>query len=275
MLDNCKICSSDDLRVLKSHDVIVCNYCGFGKCRNIPAQKQLNKRYKKIYFKDKKGVSYEKDAKHRFKHLTKYISPRTSVLDFGCGMGQFGILCKKNGVDIVCYDVSKYATKRLRKKERIKAYSQPLTKSLFSKEYFDVIVMFDVIEHIKDFDKILKLFNYWLKPGGVLVISTPNIKSWDAKVFGDKWNSFKKIPQHIYFFSPKSSKLILQKHGFEDVKVKGWGFVRSINFAINDKVWGNGAVINLIRSFLKKTKIGNLYVYFRMLNMLVIAQKKK
>ena len=99
-------------------------------------------------------------------------------------------------------------------------------------------MLFDVIEHVKDFRKMLKFFRYWLKPQGTVVITTPDIKSWDARLLGENWDSFHKIPEHIYFFSPYALSLVLQEEGFGSVKVINWGFVRSIGFVMEKEFWG-------------------------------------
>ena len=274
MASKCVVCGSKENTKLVKPDVVVCNDCGFGKRTKVPAQNKLNNLYQKDYFDDKKGTDYEKDAKHRYKHLKKLFFPKAKILDFGCGMGQFSVLCKNNDLDVYAYDVNEYVVERLRKKEDIKAVSKPLSKSIFPKSHFDFIVTFDVIEHVKDTDGLLELFNYWLKPNGYLIITTPNIESWDAKLFGENWNSLQKYPQHIYFFSPESLRILLTKQGFSNIKKNKWGFVWRLGFVVDKEVWGKSIFISWFRKLLEVTKIGKVQIFFSMHNMMSIAKKR-
>ena len=118
---------------------------------------------------------------------------------------------------------------------------------------FDLITCFDVIEHIPDFvETLLRLFS-WLAPGGRLILTTPNLESWDRKVFGKHWYGFTKLPQHILYFSPRTIHRTLQKAGFTDVFTQQWGFVRSLGFPF--KV-----------SFPP-------YIFFPMIDMIAVAKK--
>lgn len=273
MTGKCMICGSKELVVYNSVDVEVCKKCSFGRRINIPPKIELKKIYKKDYFSDKNGVEYYKDALHRFKYLNRYFFKGARILDFGCGMGQFANLCKINGFDVTGYDVSEYAAKYLAEVDKIPTISGHLTQDLFKKNTFDFIVTFDVVEHIVDFEKVLGYFRYWLKTPGILIITTPNTCSWDSKFLGEKWESYQKVPEHIYFFSPMSLKMTLNNIGFSNVRVNDWGFVRSINFVMEKKLWGNSEIIKFIRKIIKKSKVGDIFIYFKMHNMMVIAKK--
>jgi SAM-dependent methyltransferase len=269
----CPICQNKRFNFLAKVNVYICNTCGFGLRGDIPEQQELNNLYKKDYFDDKNGIEYEKDAKRKFRYLRKYFFREAKILDFGCGMGQFTRLCKEGRFKIYGYDVSGFAASRLRKKHRIPALSTPVNRTLYPKEFFDFIVLFDVIEHIKDFEKTIGHFYYWLKKGGMLILTTPNIKSWDARLFRESWDSYQKRPEHIYFFSPKSISSVINKVGFNDVKVKNWGFVRSIRFIADKKIWGESKPVVFIRQLLNSSKLGEVFIYFKMHNMLITARK--
>lgn len=274
MKRKCPVCGGVKTSKLKTHDVLVCSLCGLGWYTKIPPQPKLSEIYQKKYFNDKKTVGYRQDAKKRFDYLQKYMPKNGKILDFGFGMGQFLTEVKDSGREAYGYDVSCYAAKRAKRKLKIKAYCPPLTKSLFKAKYFDVITLFDVVEHIKDFNKPLELLKYWLKDDGYLVLTTPNLSSWDARLFGEKWDSLQKIPEHIYFFTPRSVSKVLNELGFKSVKVKNWGLVRSINFVLEKNLFGNGMLITFIRQLFNKTGIGQKYIFYPMHNMMVIARKK-
>ncbi len=78
---------------------------------------------------------------------------------------------------------------------------------------FDVVTLWHVFEHLKDPFSTLKEIDRILRPGGLLVISVPNIESLQAKIFGGNWIHLD-LPRHIYHFSPGSLSLALEKKGF-------------------------------------------------------------
>lgn len=105
------------------------------------------------------------------------------------------------------------------------------------KNYFDGIVCFDVLEHIVNFQQVIGFFSFWLKKGGYLFITTPKIQSFERRILGRFWYGFKKIPEHINYFSPQSMKIILEDNSFEIIKIKPFGFVRSLDFLLNQIGW--------------------------------------
>lgn len=77
---------------------------------------------------------------------------------------------------------------------------------------FDVAVSFHVLEHVESPSLFLKSLAERLKPGGILVLETPDIDSWPYRVFRSRWRQF--IPGHRYFFDPATLTRLLSKCGF-------------------------------------------------------------
>ena len=82
----------------------------------------------------------------------------------------------------------------------------------FQPETFDVVTMWDLIEHLRHPLACLEKINRATKPGGLLVIWTPNVKN--SIFVKEQWLSYG-IKQHIYFFSRNSLEQLLQKTGFK------------------------------------------------------------
>ena len=145
-----------------------------------------------------------------------------------------------------------------------------------------------MIEHVDRFLELIGLFNYWIKPGGRIFITTPNICSFDAKIFQKKWYGFSKIPQHVNYFSPQSLRLTLEQKGFQNIKIKNWGFCRSIEFIIQNlspqqSSWSKTLIDHKKSSILTKGllsltrlfKINKKEVFLPVIEMIGIAQKPK
>ncbi len=78
---------------------------------------------------------------------------------------------------------------------------------------FDVVVMYDLFEHVRDVDMALKKTAVILKPGGIVVIVSPDTSSWSCHLFGRRWPHF--IPEHLFQFNKKNLSSLLTRHEFE------------------------------------------------------------
>ncbi len=88
------------------------------------------------------------------------------------------------------------------------------TSFSFPNVKFDVITMWNVIEHLQSPFLTLLEIKKSLTPDGLVVFTTPNFDSFDRNIFGKFWIGFE-LPRHFYVFSNKTIELLLQKAGFE------------------------------------------------------------
>ena len=83
---------------------------------------------------------------------------------------------------------------------------------------FDVVTLWDVIEHTLDPRAMLDHCRTLLRPGGTLVVNYPDIGSWIARVLGRRWLFLTSV--HLYYFTPDTMSRMLETTGFEVVKVR-------------------------------------------------------
>jgi SAM-dependent methyltransferase len=79
---------------------------------------------------------------------------------------------------------------------------------------FDVVTMWNVLEHMEEPLEDLRHAARLLRPGGLLVISVPNLEAWEARVFGTAWIGWD-VPRHLYLFPMRVLQLMLETSGFE------------------------------------------------------------
>ena len=96
---------------------------------------------------------------------------------------------------------------------------------------FDVVASFHVIEHVDSPRSFIGAAAARMRPGGLLVIETPNIDSLPFKVFKARWRQF--IPEHYFFFDPKTIARLLSEHGLEMRRVMSVGKYASLNLVMN------------------------------------------
>ena len=96
---------------------------------------------------------------------------------------------------------------------------------------FDVVASFHVIEHVDSPRSFIQAAASRLKPGGLLVIETPNINSLPYKVLKPGWPQF--IPEHYFFFDPKTISRLLSDHGLRTDSIAGIGKYASVDLILN------------------------------------------
>lgn len=169
------------------------------------------------------------------------------ILDFGAGTGDFMLFAKNNGWKTFCLETSQKAMD-LGKNKGL-CYANNIED--FEDNFFDVITLWHVLEHVQDFDATIDTLKAKLKPDGTLIIAVPNFKSFDAKFYGKFWAAYD-LPRHYWHFSRKAFNSIFESHQMKIIKTFPMWF-DSIYVSILSEKYKNKANI-----FLKGFIIGCL-----------------
>jgi 2-polyprenyl-3-methyl-5-hydroxy-6-metoxy-1,4-benzoquinol methylase len=135
--------------------------------------------------------------------------PKPRALDVGCATGIFLEVASKAGWEVEGIDISSYAVSKAREKG-MKARVGELSAAHFPDASFDVITLWDIIEHVMEPSAVLAECERILAPGGLLVVSTPDAGSPPAKILRGNWLGFRSIDEHLYFFSRTSLAVMLE-----------------------------------------------------------------
>jgi len=122
------------------------------------------------------------------------------LLDIGCGSGAFLAKMRELGWNVTGVEFDRKTVKVAREHFGLNIYEGTLEEADFFENEFDVLTMNHVIEHFYDPITTLKEVYRILKPGGKLVIITPNIESLGARLFGRAWLHWDP-PRHLYILS--------------------------------------------------------------------------
>jgi SAM-dependent methyltransferase len=117
------------------------------------------------------------------------------------------------GWEVVGLERSTEATAAAREAYGLPVFSGEVA-SLEAEPAFDLVVMFQVLEHMTHPAQVLRDCARVLKPRGTLVVSLPNFGSWQAQLFGSHWLHLD-VPRHLVHFTPASLALALRRAGFE------------------------------------------------------------
>jgi len=215
----CRVCQSKDLGVFciaKGWTISECNKCGFKQVKEKPTAAQLDEIYSQSYFSHNKYKDLQTLATENLRRveLVKRYSPKSipTLLDAGCAGGEFLSLAKKYA-KVWGQDLSEFAIEKAKKSnpdiaERLQAGL--LEEANFPKASFDIVVMWDVIEHIWDVKQVSRLLLDFVKPGGYIILSTPNIEANIARVLKKYW-AFMTPPEHLSFFTKNAFSKLFEK----------------------------------------------------------------
>ena len=142
-------------------------------------------------------------------------SRRGRLLDVGCGSGQFLANMRDLGWEVMGVEPDPEAARVAREKLGLEVCQGTLAESEFPQDSFDVVTMSHVIEHVPDPLGLLKECKGILKPGGRLVLVTPNIESLGARVFGEFWRGWEP-PRHLFLFSPRTLSRCVESAGLQN-----------------------------------------------------------
>lgn len=192
-----------------------CQKCGHIYMNPRPTDSELGGFYAKDYHYDSfYSEHFAKQAKKFYAELRNIIPKKSKLLDVGCSKGYFLHFAKKAGHEVVGVEYSKDAAEYAKRNFNIEVKVDSVDGVNFPDHTFDVITAFDLIEHVPDFIATLKRFKKWLKPGGVLIIDTPNYDSIYRKLTADRWVGFD-MPYHIHLFRPNTLNRALEESGFK------------------------------------------------------------
>lgn len=176
-------------------------------------------------------LEFENLWQHASNHLASRAPSQepARMLDYGCGAGGFmsyalarAATTLKAPLQIHGFDIGSYAT-RLRTE---KNYTILRPDELAAGEArYDVVVCIEVLEHCLDIDEPIRTISRLLKPGGLLILTTGNLRSPAARMAGLDYRYL--IPDiHISLFNPHSLALLYQKHGLSPRRLRHDGLIR-------------------------------------------------
>ncbi len=210
-----------------------CEACGLALQNPQPSDDELNEIYGPDYFigpgADGRLTAAQFDAVKRgtarmqlgriASYQERFGRPGGGrLIEIGCGHGNFLIEAKNKGYDVQGLEYSQDAARHANEKlgsDRV-IVGSTLSIELPSNTY-DVCVLADVIEHVRDPRATVSYISRILKPGGLVFIATPSTASWSAMLLGKAWMEFK--PEHLFYFHPKSLTQLLNRAGFHDLQV--------------------------------------------------------
>lgn len=164
--------------------------------------------FEKIYSIAKKYTLHKKT-----KLINQFSNNGKTLLDIGCGTGEFLVTAKKENWTIFGVEPNKQA--------REKAVSKKLNVvenlEKLGQQKFNVISLWHVMEHLPDLKNQIKKITNLLAEEGTLIIAVPNFKSNDAIHYKEYWAAYD-TPRHLWHFSQKAISELFKEQNFKIIK---------------------------------------------------------
>lgn len=231
-LTACPLCGSKEEKLFldgkdyfltrERFSIVVCSICGFRFTNPRPTVESSER-----YYQSNEYLSHDTGTKGIMARLygiaryftlrSKYsivqkFSPGNSILDIGCGTGEFLSFCQKKGFACLGVEPSEKARTYAKITYHLDVKENFLLRVENSKQ-FDCITLWHVLEHIHQLDETLEKIASLLANDGVVIIALPNSNSYDAGYYGIHWAAYD-LPRHIYHFTRDSVHTLAEKYHF-------------------------------------------------------------
>ena len=223
------------------------------KCGLFSISPKLSKAEIALYYPDNylcyiKAVEDEKNIfryfdrwrarERRVKQILKRSKTHGRILDVGCATGILLSGMQRYGWECYGVEPNLEAAEYARNRFGLEVFNGYLEDTAFPDDYFDVITMMDVLEHIYDPIYTLKEVSRIIKPGGHFIGNIPNADALERSLFGPYWVGWD-MPRHYQVFSRSTTRQLLERHGFNNVEL--FSFTgRHGAFKLSLKFWVEG-----------------------------------
>jgi SAM-dependent methyltransferase len=155
----------------------------------------------------------ESGLRRRMRHVQSLQLEAGALLDVGCATGLFLERMRRRGWQVAGVEMNPVIAKRARDAFGLYVYTGTLESGSFSDAAFDLVTLWDVLEHVPSPRQTLREIGRVLRPGGWLVFRVPNPESLGAQVFGRFWAGWD-LPRHLWIAPRSALEPALSAAGF-------------------------------------------------------------
>ena len=172
-------------------------------------------------------------ARGRVRQLMS-VAPSGRLLDVGCAAGYF-LHAASERYDVTGVEVSAFAAAYARREFGAHVFTGEIFDAPLEDDQFDLVTMWDVLEHVTDPGRVLGEIARVTRPDGLLVITTGNVDGPLARRDLEGWNLMTP-PAHLTFFSPRTIEPLLVRSGFQVERLVADGFVSTRPRLVHSRV---------------------------------------
>lgn len=224
----CRVCGQSLFKLkhnLGRYKYLTCRRCSATMISPFPTLKEANKWYSAddYYANPDRNAGYEDYSQLKGGLIKTYIKrnrtinaerlfKKKQILEIGCGLGYYPeTLEPKFALNYTGLDLNKTAIKTIRGKGYKGVVGD--ISALPETAQYDIVIMFDVLEHILEPNIFLSLLKKRMRPKGKVILTTPSTTSLLARISGKKWVSY--VAQHVILYNPRALDYLFLNNGFK------------------------------------------------------------
>ena len=197
-----------------------CTGCGTGSLDPLPSPAEVASFYPAVYY-GRGGSKFSGviewlvrlvAARHS-RFLTRQLPPGARVLDVGCGRGLALRALTQAGYEAHGFERSSDAVQGIDPRVQVRI-ADDLSAADYPENYFDAVIIWHVLEHVRNPGEVLLEIARILKPGGRIIVAVPNYSSLQSRWAGSAWFHLD-LPRHLYHFPVAALHDLLENSGFD------------------------------------------------------------
>jgi SAM-dependent methyltransferase len=203
------------------HPLDRCGICSTVQACEQPSDEALRAFYSRYSYEQEGAWDLSPATAASLRAVAEILAPYRAtnrLLDIGCGTGVLLRAMQRHGWSVEGTELSVAAGRRLRT-EGFVIHDGPLMDLRLAPATYDVVVMTEVIEHLRDPANAAATARLLLRPGGCLYLTTPNADSLARRLLGNRWRAVC-FPDHLFYFSRRAIATLLREAGF--TRVDSW-----------------------------------------------------
>lgn len=277
----CIVCQHPDLQP-HFEGLLRCPECGHVVADLSQSEEDLQKLYERNYFFGEEYSDYlrdkevlQKNFRLRLRELQRFLDPQRHqrLLEIGCAYGFFLDVARPAFQQVEGIDVTPDGVRHASEQLQLKAIKDDFLRHDYGEQKFDVICMWDTIEHLRSPERFIERAAGLMDPGGLFAITTGDIESRNARRRKQNWRLIHP-PTHVHYFTGHSLPRLLENAGFEVVYHRYCGFYRSVdNTAYNILVLRKKS--ERLYRLLKKLHLVNFFFYLNMYDIMYVIARRK
>lgn len=280
-IESCPVCGKGDFQAFltckdytvskANFSIVTCGACNFALTNPRPSDDTLGAYYESDEYishsNTKKGLIsrlYQSVRKHTLKKKLQLVNRESkmtvagkkgSLLDIGCGTGEFLNTCKQGGWNVMGIEPSPSAREMGKKNYGLDVREEDALAGLPAQSQ-DVITMWHVLEHVPYLNERIQKLKELLRKDGLVVIAVPNRTSHDAAHYREFWAAYD-VPRHLWHFRPADMRALMQKNGLEVIDIRPMKFDSYYVSMLSEKYKNGGGLISAVwRGWISNRKAG-------------------
>jgi len=213
----------------------------------------------------------EKTFLNGIKYIEKFTKPG-KILDIGTAGGSFLHVAKQRGWQVYGVEPNKWLSEWAWHHYGIHVQPGTIDDLNYPEEFFDVITLWDVIEHVPDPSEVLKKCHRLLKPGGMIYLNYPDYGSNAAKLMRSKWVFLLSV--HIFYFTRPTIAKMLEKTNYKVLSYRSHWQTLNLGYLISRMEPYSKPLYKLGNTVVGLLRLKNLPFKYQLGQTGVIAVKK-